>query len=1163
MKKHLSNSKKPNCMKNSSLVFRAIGLIALMLTMNFSAFASVEILLSERVQLQVDNVTLKDALKEIERQSEFTFLYNDASIDVNQVITVSTSELSVKELLDEILDNKGINYTIVDNQIVLTRALASKQTDKKMVSGAITDSETGEGLPGVSILEKGTSNGTITDLDGNFNLNVAENAVLVISYVGYVTEEISVAGTTSASIALIPDIIALDDVVVIGYGTVKKSDLTGAVASISADDMKQSAVSGLDQALQGRTAGVSITSNSGTPGAAPTINIRGMGTVTNPDPLFVIDGMPVTAAEVGNLNPGDVESTEILKDASAAAIYGARAGNGVVLITTKKGKAGKSSVIYDGYSGVQSVAKKMDLLSAEEYLTLRNQAGFTWEDSSAFANTDWQDEIFRDAGINSHQLSFIGGSENVRYAVVGSYFDQKGIIGQEYMGVDSVKAADAKGSDYTRYTFRVNTAADVKPWLTIGENISYSYSEQNTILEQDEWTSVVITALTIDPALPVYLPDTARAARPNPYDHYSGSYRNNVDNPVGTIMRNHNITKTNKLLGNVYVELKPVKWLSLKTTLGTEVTRDNNEQFFPEYYETVAHVRSVNNLFRGDYNTNHLLWENLVTFKKTFGEKHDIQAIAGYTRESMKYRYFAYMVQDVPENPELWFASNSSAGGEDNQFQDIADVVGNVTIPQSVPYDASLISYLGRVIYSYDRLIDFTGSIRRDGSSRFTGENKWGIFPSFAAGMKISELSFMKNQDLISFLKLRIGWGKLGNQEIRDYGAYTPITYTYNYTTGVYGSQFSNPGGAPTGIGNQSQTWEETVMTNLGLDVNLWDNILALNIDAYKRVTSDMLVAVPIPLVIGVQNAPEINRGEVVNTGIEFNLVHKYQVGDFSWNVGANFSLLKNVVTVLPQDINSGSFRSSGSVSRTSEGQPIASFYGYQTDGYWQTQEEVDAANENARALTGDDRVYFDTRQTSPGDVRFVDITGDGRVNSEDQTFIGSPHPDFTYGLNIDVSWKILDLKIFGQGVYGNELFFGPIYYLESPSLFWNCLSTMQDPWTQEGDQTPVPRLDINDGNQNLRFSDRYIYDGSYFRIKNVQLGVTLPQELSKTIGIEKARIYIAGQNLLTFTDYPGFDPEIGRGINRDNSAGQLDIGIDRGLYPIARSYMVGLNLTF
>ncbi len=1146
MKKHLSNPKRPVDEKCNKSLLRMLGMVILILTINFSSFAVNENLLNERVQLQVDNVTLKDALKEIERQSEFTFLYNDASIDVNQVITVNTNELTVKELLDAILDDKGIEYTIIDNQIVLTRSAVNLQ-EKKTVTGVITDSETGEGLPGVTILEKGTSNGTITDLDGNYTLSIAEDGILIISYVGYVTEEINVTGMNEVSITMIPDIISLEDVVVIGYGTIRKSDLTGAVASISAEEMQQSAVSGLDQALQGRTAGVSITANSGSPGASPMVMIRGMGTITDPDPLFVVDGMPMSASAVGALNPGDIESTEILKDASAAAIYGSRAGNGVVLITTKKGKSGRTSVNFDAYTGIQSVTKTLDLVDATDFVTLRNAAGQTWEDSSLVSNTDWQAEIFRPAAISNYQLSFLGGTENINYALSGSYFDQEGII---------------KGSDYKRYTFRINTSANIKPWVTAGENISYIYSTQNIIPEEDEYTSVVITALTMDPAVPVYYPDASQFTNPN--DRFYPAQRNNIRNPVGIIERNHHVLQTNKLLGNVFVDLKPVKWISLRTNFGVENTRQQREIFGPEYFESEDAKRPQNTLIKIDYNTTSLLWENTATIKKVFAEKHDITLLGGYTRELTSYRYMAGAVFNVPLDEDLWYFTNSTPDPNEeaeNDFQDITEEIGGYRLEIPSPYDAALISYIGRLLYSYDGKYDINATIRRDGSSRFTGTDKWGIFPSFAAGWKISEEAFFKNMEFINFLKLRAGWGKLGNQQIGDYAAYTPVSYNINYSFGSY-PQTSYQGGAPLGLGNRNLYWEETVMSNIGLDINFWNNKLAFNIDAYVRNTSDMLSQVPIPLVVGVTRAPYVNKGEVQNQGIEINGIFKEKRGDFSYSVGANIAFLKNEVTYLPSDIPGGDFRV-GYVNLTQEGQPIASFYGYVTDGYWQTQEEIDAANALARQTAGDNLIYYDMTRTSPGDIKFKDLNGDDKINNEDLTFIGSPHPDMTYGISIDLQYKIFDLKIFGQGVYGNEVFFGPIFYLESPNAYWNVLSTMNDHWEQTGDDPSVPRLDYNNSNLNLRISDRYVYDGSYFRIKNVQLGVTLPDQISNKVGIERLRVYIASQNLLTFSKYPGFDPEIGRGPERTNSPAQLDMGIDRGLYPLARSYMVGVNLSF
>jgi TonB-dependent starch-binding outer membrane protein SusC len=1143
MKKHLTNPKKQMHEKISALVFRVLGIATLALTINFSAFASTESLLSERVQLQVDNVTLKDALKEIERQSEFTFLYNDASIDVNQVVTVSTRELTVKQMLDAVLLNRGINYTIIDNQIVLTKAAALKMQDKKTITGKITDSETREGLPGVSVLEKGTGNGVITDLDGNYTLSVAEDGIIVITYVSYVTEELSVAGMTQLDVALVPDIISLEDVVVIGYGTVKKSDITGAVASVSAEQLQQSAVSGIDQALQGRTAGVTVTANSGSPGTAPTVRIRGVGTVNNPDPFFVVDGMPMTASEVGSLNPGDIERTEILKDASAAAIYGARAANGVVLITTKRGKAGTSNINFDSYVGVQSLAKKYELLDAQDFVTVRNAAGLVWQDSSQVQNTDWQDEVFQAAKIENYQLSFTGGSEMMQYALIGNYYNQEGIL---------------KGTDYERYSLRLNTTNNLKKWLSISENISYNIGKKQIVPEQDEYTSAIVSAITMDPTTPVYVEDQTGLSR---YNIYHMAVNSNVSNPVGIVERNNNNLKTTKLLGNVSADIKPFEWLTFRTTMGTEITRYNERVYLPEYNEAPALNRIMSQLIDADVDLRTNIMENTLTFSKKFGEKHDLTVMAGYTRQSDQLNFLVTSVDGIPEDPELWYIANvsiDSATVYDLDFSDQPALNNSVMRRFQYPYESALISYIGRALYTYNNIFDLNASIRRDGSSRFGQNKKWGIFPSFAAGLKISEFDFMKNVSQINFLKLRYGWGRLGNQEVGDYRTYTNISYGFNYPTGQGLGMGLNNGGAPISVKNEDVQWETVTMSNLGLDVNLLQNKVTVNLDLFKRTTSDMLVEAPIPTVTGVQTPPLQNKGSVENKGIELNVNYKNKMGDFSYEVGGNIGFIKNEVLELGEEddyILSGQFRASDFASRTEVGHPIASFYGYVTDGYWQTQEDIDAANANALVVSDGDRRYYDTRNIQPGDIRMKDLDGDGLITPDDRDFIGNPNPDMSYGVNIVLKYKMFDLSAFGQGVYGNEIFQGLIYYNESPVGDYSMGIDMLDYWTPDNPNAATPRLGNLD--DNARFSDRYIQDGSFFRIKNVQLGVNIPQNICQRIKVEKIRVYLAGQNLKTFSKYTGFDPEIGTG----NAT--LDIGIDRGFYPIARSYMVGLNFTF
>jgi TonB-linked SusC/RagA family outer membrane protein len=1132
MKNHETNLKK--CMSLASKGFIAAFLL-LAIHLRVSAGPYVP---DEKIQLRIENGTIKEALREIERQCQFTFIYNDANVNVNQHITLSCSDKSLPDLLDEILMQRGIKYTFVDNHIVLTNAVSNQQN--RTINGNIKDASTGDVLPGVTILEKGTNNGVVTDMDGNFTITVDEGSTLQVSYVGYKAQEIPIAGREDFSISMDLEVVSLSEIVVIGYGTMKKSDLTGAVASVSSEDIKQNIGSGIDQALQGRTAGVTVTTNSGAPGSSPSVRIRGMGTITNPNPFFVVDGMPVSAESVGSINPGDIESMEVLKDASAAAIYGARAANGVVLITTRRAKEGKSNINFDAYFGVQSVAKKYEIMNGTEWTTIRNASGEPWKDSSAVVNTDWQDEIFRKANVSSYQLSILNGTDKTSYAISGSYYSQEGIV---------------KGSDYDRFTFRVNSTSNIRKWLTVGENIGLSHSKQNFIPEQDEWSSVVVQALTMDPTTPVY--DTAG----NPM----GSLNNNITNPVGLIERNYNVFKTDQLLGTVYAEIKPFSWLSIRSSLGSEINKYENVQFFPIYYESPSLQSITTRLLNGSYKMNSMLWEELVTFKKTFAEKHDVQLLLGYTQQQSSYRLDLRQTSLVPENEDMWFISNG-----DNTVTQYEDVQSLLNIPPqsklgSYPWDASMKSYLGRLIYSYGGRYDLTASIRRDGSSKFGSAKQWGNFPSFALGWKLSEESFFPKNEWVNFLKLRAGWGQLGNQEIGDYAMYTSVNYGYNYTFGPFGTQQTYFGGAPIGFANKGIQWETTEQTNLGLDLNLLRTSLSVNFDYFIRLTKDMLAQTPVPGVTGIEIAPFVNTGTVSNKGFELNINYRNRQGKFGYAVGINLGHVKNEVTKLGSDqpIGSAPFRASENIARTEVGQPIAYFYGFKTDGIYQNRAEIDSLNALAQAATGSPRAFYDSK-VRPGDVKIVDLDGDFQITSGDKTFIGSPHPKLTYGVNIDLEYGPVDLKIFGQGVYGNKVFMSTLYYLHSGDAYWNLMTDMENYWQKEGDDTDIPRL--GSYAYNLRLSDLYVKDGSYFRIKTIQLGFTLPFAVLKKIGVEKCRIYYNGQNLISIHHYQGFDPEIGTGRNTGNTIAQrgfLDIGIDRGMYPLAKTHSVGINLSF
>jgi TonB-dependent starch-binding outer membrane protein SusC len=1132
MKNYAINLKR--CM---SFSFKGFIAVLLLLAFNFKVSAGFN-LPDEKIQLKIENGTIKEALREIERQCQFTFIYNDANVNVNQHISVSCSDKSLSDLLDEILIDRGIKYTFVDNHIVLTNAMLQQQS--RTITGTVTDAATGDALPGVTVLEKGTNHGVVTDIDGKFSIDVNDASTLVISYVGYKAQEIPVAGQTEISIGLELEVVSLSEVVVIGYGTMKKSDLTGAVASVSSEDIRQNIGSGIDQALQGRTAGVSVTTNSGAPGVSPTVRIRGMGTITNPNPFFVVDGMPISAESVGSLNPGDIESMEVLKDASAAAIYGARAANGVVLITTKRAKEGRSSINLDAYFGRQSVAKKYDIMNGTEWTSIRNASGQPRVDSSKVVNTDWQDEVFRKANVSSYQLSFLNGTEKTNYAVVGSYFNQEGIV---------------KGSDYNRFTIRLNSISTIKKWLVLGENIGLSHSKQNLIPEQDEWSSVIVQALNMDPTTPVY--DTAG----NPM----GSLHNNVTNPVGLIERNHNVMKTDQLLGNIYLEIKPFPWMTFRSSVGTEINRYENVQFFPIYYESPSLNSTETKLLNGWFKKNSMLFEQLLTLKKTFYEKHDIQLLLGYTRQQNSYRLDIRQTSQVPESEDMWFISNGNA--EAIQYEDVQSLLN---IPSqsnlgSIPYDASMISYLARLIYSFGNRYDVTASIRRDGSSKFGPEKQWGNFPSFAVGWKITEEPFFPKNEYVNFIKLRAGWGQLGNQEIGDYSAYTSVNYGYNYTYGWYPTQATAYGGAPVRFSNKAVQWETTEQTNIGLDATFFRTSLSINFDYFIRNTKDMLAQTPVPGITGIEIAPFVNTGTVLNKGYELNASYHGNASKLNYTIGFNLGHVKNEVTKLgsEQPVGSAPFRASDNISRTEVGQPIAYFYGFKTDGIYKTQADIDALNAKAQEATGKASATYDSK-VKPGDVKMVDMDGDFQITAKDKTLIGSPHPKLTYGVNIDLDYGPVDLKIFGQGVYGNQVFMSTIYYLESGDAYWNLLSDMKNYWQKEGDDTDIPRLGSYP--YNLRLSDRYVFSGSYFRIKTIQLGFTIPASIVQKIGIERCRIYYNGQNLISIHNYPGFDPEIGVGKNQGttiNQRGFLDIGIDRGMYPLAKTHSIGINLTF
>lgn len=766
MKKILTNPEKT---VNRRLRFLICTLLAgiLISTLSYPVFAVNEGLLGERVQLLVDNATLKDALKEIERQSDYTFLYNDAFIDMNQKVSVSAEALSVKELLDAVLKNKGIKYTIIDNQIVLTRESISLQ-DKKSITGTITDSETGTPLPGVTIVELGTTNGTISDVDGKFSLAVAENARLSISFVGYVTEEIDVTGLTVLNINMVPDIISLEDVVVIGYGTVRKSDLTGAVSKVDEDLLAKTPAPDINQALQGKSAGVYITSNSGSPGAATTVRIRGVGTITNSDPLYVVDGVFLTPEEVNFINPEDIQSLQVLKDASATAIYGSRGANGVVMITTKNGEKGLSNVQVSYYQGIHTRMKILDMADADEFATINYRISHP-ESINTFitapdtvGNTNWFDEVFRTAKVRNVYFAATNGTEHSSYHFSAGYLDQEGVI---------------VNSGFKRLNLKLNSKHEVKKF-TFGQQVMFTNSNIQVVPEGEEYSSVMGNAISVDPFSKPYVTDSLGNKVWGP-----SLYTNN-QNPVATTelgridVAGSAITGgkydyiQNRLLGTFYAQVQPFKFLTFKSQVGGKLNFDKIETFRQKYYIETGDENPNSMIFNRSINTKYLIWENTLTFNHTIADNHNINVVLGATAEDMITKWIEVQNGFGPglenEISELRYF---------NYYPDSGDRIGGSA------YESALISYLGRVNYSFNNKYYLTASFRMDGSSKFgTGYEKnffnkgrWASFPSFALMWKVSNEPFFPQTEILNSLKLRYGYGTTGNQNIGNYSYSTTV----------------------------------------------------------------------------------------------------------------------------------------------------------------------------------------------------------------------------------------------------------------------------------------------------------------------------------------------------------------------------------------------------
>lgn len=994
------------------------------------------------------------------------------------------------------------------------------------VKGTVLDSN-GQPLPGASIIEKGTNNGAQTDFDGKFTLNVSsKNAVLVVTFIGFTTQEVAVNGQATIGITLKEDIASLDEVVVIGYGTQKKALVTGANLQVKGEDLENRNTVNVLQALQGQTPGVQITSTSGQPGSGMKFVIRGIGSIGDISPLYVVDG--IITGDVSYLSNSDIESVSVLKDAASAAIYGAQSSNGVVLITTKKGKKGKAGQItFDQYYGLQSVARKVDLLNAKEYATIINESAvnsgkapyFTNAQITALGNgTNWMDKMFVDnAPTKNTNLGFSGGSESSVYSGGLSYLGQEGVVGGKDL------------SNYERFGFRFNSEHKLyKDVVTIGENLSFTYVKNNGIAVGGQYNNTLRSAFSASPLLPMYdengdFYDTTGHSEP---------WLSGFSNPYASALYgSNNESNSQKLFGSVYLEIEPIKGLTFKTTLGLDYNAGESHSYSSIYRLSIYNFTTRDGVSQSMNKGKTLNWDNLLTYKFNVKENHHFEAMIGSSSIVHDDTYINgsnrnYIYSDLEH---AWL--NNTTNKDDAALINIG---GGKS-------ERNKMSYFSRFNYNFNETYLINATLRADGSSTFGSGHQWGYFPSVSAGWIATNEEFLKNSKIIDFFKLRLSWGQVGNQNAGNYEYLTTVkASTTNYTFGnVEGSL--TPGAYPDRFGNPDLTWETSEQTNIGFDARLLNNTLGVTFDWYNKINKGWLIKVPIIATAGAE-PPYINGGDVTNKGVELALDYKSSIGNFNYNISANGSFNKNKVGHIPTsdglihgDTNE-LFANAPEFYRAQDGLPVGYFWGYKTAGVFQNQQQIDD--------------YGAQPNAAPGDVIYQDINNDGKIDDNDNTMIGNPNPDFTYGFSLSGNYKAFDFLISANGVAGNQI----VQSYRGPGGFGNYTTAILDRWHGEGTSNRIPRI-TDDGRNFARFSDLYVQDGDFLRLNNVTLGFDFAKlEMSKPFFASQFRIYFSVLNLHTFTKYNGMDPEIGFG-NRFSS------GVDLGYYPRPITFMMGLNV--
>lgn len=1105
------------------------------------------------INITKNNAYFNEIIEEIEKQTNFLFIYNNR-INTDFRTSISAKNETIEEVLSTILKNTDIAYKVEGGHIILSAKNKVSGINSpiinqqgKTVTGVVTDTF-GDPVIGANVIEKGTTNGTITDIDGIFSLSIGDGSVLVVSYIGYKPQDIVVGEQTNISVKLAEDTETLEEVVVIGYGVVKKKDLTGSVSQLSSGNLKDLKVSHPTQAMAGQMAGVQVQQVAGSPGQAATIRVRGSGSISaSSSPLYVVDGYPLGEQNLNSINPSDIESIEVLKDASAAAIYGSRAANGVVLVTTKSGKQGKVSISLDMYYGLQNVTRKMDLLNAQEFAMISKEAfnnnyvdrvpgasasdpldvrpsgnryryPAIFDDAEAMAKigtgTDWQDEIFRTAPIQNYQLSVSGGDEKTKYMFSAGYFNQEGIV---------------VGSDYERFSARAKIDSEFTKWLKVGINLAPTYMNSSLITE-GHWASdgVINAALATSSIVPVRNEDGSwgsQAAYAVAGDGLTG-----VTNPVANALDIDKKQTNMRLFSNLYAEVSILSNLKLKTTLGADVMQFREKFFRPSNVPKNGLVAPLSSTDRTGYAESqevvNWLNENTISYFESFG-LHEVDAVAGFTVQKNIYNQNMAEGSDFPD--------------------DIIHTINNAKVKTGTSdmYEWSLISYLARVNYRFNNKYYLTASIRTDGSSRFGKNNRYGYFPSGSIAWRVSQEDFMKNLTWLDDLKIRASFGLTGNNSIPNYGSIGTMSVENYVFGGGTGNVFS--GAAQASFSNADLTWEKTQQYDLGLEFSILNNRLSFSFDAYQRNTTDLLMEVDIPTITGFEKAWR-NIGKLKNRGVEIGInTVNIQTKDLTWDTNLNFSVNRNEVVALgPTGDPIYGSGGAGTTHITMIGKPIGSFYGYKQIGVYINQADL----ENSPRLA----------DSHVGDVKFADIDKNGVIDADDRTIIGDNMPDFSWGMTNKVSYKNFDLSIVLQGVHGTEvLHLGKRFYTQLEGN-QNQLKEVLNRWQSEtnpGDGW-TPRANALTTGQNNVVSSRWIEDASFVRINNLTLGYTLPQSFIQKCNMQYARIYLSAQNLATITGYSGFNPETS--FEKDNV---MAPGTDYGMYPLAKTYSIGVNVTF